>query len=724
VEGSDLAFLRALAETRSFTNGRPQSVTLTPDGSTALFLRALPRKAELRLYAFDLATGTERELASPETVLGARGEQLSPEEKARRERMRISARGIVGYELSKDGRQVLFTLGGRAFVVSITGEGLREVAGPGPQGEPLFDPHLSPDGQRLGFLRGGELHVQSLVDGEAKAVTAGATALVTHARAEYVAQEELSRFRGWWWSPDSTQLLYEEVDNRGVEQLWLQDPASMFKPVEPVAYPRPGKPNAKIRFGLVPAAGGATTWIDHHPATWEYVSRVFWDEGGPLCFVAVTRAQDELVLLAVEATGQTRELLHEKDAPFLNPERELRWLQDGGFLWNSERGGAWQLWRHGATGEAIGPLTAPRAGFVRTLGLDEARGVAWVQTAPSPVTEAVAEVSLDPRAARLTVLAPPEGDGSANVAAVFSKQSAARVVTVHGLHGAPRSLAVRADGTLAGALRSIAEEAPFEPRLALQQVGAPLVGGKPAEDGGFWTALVRPRDFDPAKKYPVLLQVYGGPHALTVRPNASAYLTDQWIADHGFLVVHADNRGTPLRGRDWEREIAGRFGEVPLEDQVAALQALAAQEPALDLGRVGVIGHSYGGFLATRAVLLRPDVFKAAVAGAPVVDWRNYDSTYTERYLGIPPPLGQSAVFEENGLLAHAARLSRPLLLVHGTADDNVHFSESLLLGDALFRAGRPFELLPQVGQTHMFSQPDLQVRYWERVFAFFRAHL
>ena len=721
-DGQELSFLRALAETKNFTSGRPVAVQLTPDGSSAVFLRGLPRRADLRLYAFDLQTGAERELASTELLLGSAGEQVSAEEQAQRERMRISAHGIVSFELSRDGLSALFTLGGRAFVVPVAGGAPREVAGPGPKGEPIFDPHLAPDGKSLGFVRGGELWV-SRIGSEARPVTSGATALVTHARAEFVAQEELSRFRGWWWSPDSKQLLFEEVDNSAVEQLWLQDPARLFHPVEPTPYPRPGKANAKIRFGLVSESGGPTTWIDHHPAQWEYVSRVVWQEHGPLTLIVLSRDQRDLAVLAVDKSGQTRELLREHDELFLNCERDLRWLRAGGFLWNSETGGAWQLFHHDASGKLLRALTPKEFGFVRLAGLDEAGGQAWVQRAPSPVRLEVWSVPLAGGAGKLL---PVPGEPADTVVAQFARASTARVVTVHPLHGAPRTVAVRADGAIAGELRSVAEPAPLDPRLEIQQVGAPplVASGQPATDGGFWTALIRPRDFDPAKKYPVLLQVYGGPNSNRVHPTASAYVIDQWIADHGFLVVHADNRGTQLRGRDWERAIAGRFGEVPLTDQVAALQALAAREPAIDLGRVGVMGHSFGGFLATRAVLERPEVFKAAVASAPVVDWSNYDTGYTERYLGVPPPAGQSAVYQENGLLAHAARLSRPLLLIHGTADDNVHFSETLLLADALFRAGKPFELLPQVGQTHMFYQPDLQVRYWERVFAFLRTHL
>jgi dipeptidyl-peptidase-4 len=264
-------------------------------------------------------------------------------------------------------------------------------------------------------------------------------------------------------------------------------------------------------------------------------------------------------------------------------------------------------------------------------------------------------------------------------------------------------------------LAAINEPYPFLPDVQVRKVG-------PA--AGFFTSVVKPRDFDRKRKYPVWLQVYGGPTSPGVLPFSPRYLVDQWIADHGYLVVRIDNRGTSGRGHAWERAILGRFADVPLEDQVTALQALAKLEPALDLTRVGIFGHSFGGFISALAVERRPDVFRAAVASAPVMDWMNYDTAYTERYLGVPPPAGRSDQYGRNGLLAYVQGLARPLFIIHGTADDNVHFSESLLLADTLFRAGKRFDFLPLAGITHIIAEPTLQVRDWQRVYGFFEEHL
>jgi dipeptidyl-peptidase-4 len=281
------------------------------------------------------------------------------------------------------------------------------------------------------------------------------------------------------------------------------------------------------------------------------------------------------------------------------------------------------------------------------------------------------------------------------------------------LNGLPRSV-VHPREKRVGELPSVAEEPGFTPKATVEKIG-------PGD--GFYTTVVRPRDFDPRKKYPVLLDVYGGPHHLHVVRAMRNWLIPQWLADQGFVVVAVENRGTPGRGRDWERAIHGKFGAVPIEDQVKGLTLLAAKHPELDADRVGAIGWSFGGYMAALAVLRRPDVFKAAVAGAPVTDWEDYDTHYTERYLGLLP--ADRKAYEEASLLPLAPKLERPLLLVHGTADDNVYYRHTLRLSDALIRAGREFEVMPLPGVTHMMSaDPTVYERYMTRAVAFFRKHL
>ncbi|HZI09393.1 MAG TPA: S9 family peptidase, partial [Myxococcus sp.] len=297
---------------------------------------------------------------------------------------------------------------------------------------------------------------------------------------------------------------------------------------------------------------------------------------------------------------------------------------------------------------------------------------------------------------------------------IVSKSGGLMVVHSSGPKAMPSVLVVRADGTKVGTLPEIAQEPPFVPNTEIRQVGPRR----------FWASITRPRDFKKGQKLPVIVEVYGGPTTTVVHQSMAAHLMSQWVADHGFLVVKFDGRGTPLRGAAWEREVKYDFATITIEDQAAAIQELAKDVPEVDLNRVGITGWSFGGYMAALGALKRPDVFKVAVAGAPVVDWLDYDTHYTERYLGVPQEHPEA--YEKSSLLTYAKQ-DKPigkLLLIHGTADDNVYFFHTLKLSDALFRAGKPHELLPLSGLTHMVPDPLVTERQWERVMDHFKRNL
>ncbi len=707
---ADEKFLRDLAETKGFTLGKPGHFVVTPDGSRVLFLRAEPRRARQHLYSMDVASGETRELITPEQVTGGAAEQLSAEEKARRERMRITGGGFTGFGLSRDGRKVVTSLSGRVFLVELGTGKSQLVADKDDKGHAPFDTHLSPDGAQVAFVRGGELWVAPVAGGPPLQLTSGAAGALTHAQAEFVAQEEMGRFTGHWWSADSQRLAYQEADATGVEELHFVDPAALFGAHSSQFYPRPGKANVKVRLGVVSASGGETTYVKWDAEKYPYLARVHWMKDAPLTIQVQTRDQHDLLLLEVDPkTGQTKELLREHDDAWVNLHDQYSWLRDGsGFLWASERGGAWQLELRARDGQPVRTLSAREAGFRGVRWLDPAGRTVIVAAGKEPIEQQLVEIPLDGSAARELTRGPGFHD------AIFAREARTHVRTLSRPDGASTAEVVRPDGTVAGVVPEVAERAPFAARVELAKVG---------QAPGFWTSLVRPRDFNPKRRYPVWLSVYGGPGHNVVVPTQEAYLFDQWIADHGFFVVRVDNRGTQWRGRDWERAIKYKFADVPLEDQVAGLQALAAGEPALDLSRVGVTGGSFGGFLSALCVLRRPDFFKAAVATSSVTDWLDYDTHYTERYLGVPGK--DDEIYPRNSLLQYAPNLARPLLLVHGTADDNVLFSHTLKLADALFRTGRSFETLPLAGQTHQVgADPVIRLQYWRRVFDFFHQHL
>jgi dipeptidyl-peptidase-4 len=712
----DLDLLRAMAQTRGYHLGAPAHATVTPDGSAVVFLRSAARDPKQSLYEMDVRTGEVRLLASPEAVLKG-PESLSPEERVRRERMRVRTTGFTSLELSHDGAHALVTLSGRLFVVDrATGKARELPTGAGA----AIDPHFSPDGTRVAYVRdddvysiaidsqgesAGVLHARRpLAGGGEVRVTRGGGEHLTHGLAEFVAEEELDRTRGFWWAPDGGRLLYEEADTKDVDVLSIADPFRPEQPPQRIAYPRPGHSNASLRFGIVPAAGGATTWVQWERARFPYVAQAAWPEGGPPLLFVLDRLQDVGQLLAVDvATGKTKVLVEEHDAAWVNVDPSVpRWLRDGsGFLWSSERGGDWQLELRDAAGAHVRDLLPPGWGYASVADVDEKARTAVVVGSDDPTQAAAWVVSLDGTAAPVRL-----GKGAGVASVRFGRSHDRYVSSETSLTALPRWFVRSLDGTVAREIPATAEAPATLPAVELAEVG-------PERSR---VAIVRPHGFRAGLRYPVIDAAYGGPGVTVVQQSALSFVRAQWMADATqAIVVAIDARGTPRRGRDWERALFHKLGTVPLEGHVAALEALGAKYPELDLSRVGVFGWSFGGYFAALAVLARPDFYKVAVAGAPPADWRDYDTTYTERYLGLPND--NPKAYDDASLLTYARKPgpSRPLLIVHGTADDNVWFLNSVKLTDALERGGRPFSLLPLAGTTHMLLDPDLSETVWLR---------
>ncbi|HEU4408332.1 MAG TPA: alpha/beta fold hydrolase [Polyangiaceae bacterium] len=705
----DTSFLKQYAVTRAFGQGEPTGFRVAPGGERVFFVRSDPREGVRDLYAYDVKAGAEKVVLSSRALLGQGDEVLSPEERARRERMRLTAKGIAQYELSLDGSKLLAPLGGRLFLHEVGPGTTREleVGKPAP-----VDPRFSPDGAKVSFVRAGDLYVIDLATGRETRLTEGATETVTHGLAEFVAQEEMARFVGYWWSPDAKFVAYQRTDNGPVERFYIADPAHPERAPQSFPYPRAGKANAEVTLGVAPAAGGPTVWVTWDRKAYPYLATARWDRGGPLVILVQNRAQTEEVLLSVDpATGATKPLLVERDPVWVNLDQSVpRWLRDGsGFLWSTERGGAFQLELRGPDGALVRALSAPGLGYRKLVGVDEARKVAYVIAGDEPSEAHLFALPLgggEPKR-----LDPPRGP--AEVSAFVASDGSALVLASESAEAPPRFSVLRPDGSEAGEIRNLAEKPSVEPKVTFTQVD-------PVHH--FRAAIVKPRDFQPGRRYPVLVNAYGGPHARMVYASRKRYLIPQWVADQGFVVVMFDGRGTPYRGREWERAIKGKAGEVPLEDQVRALRELAQQTPELDLSRVGIYGWSYGGYMASYALLKRPDVFHAAVAGAPVTDWHDYDTHYTERYLGLPDEANDA--YDRTSVLLAAKELRRPLLIIHGTADDNVYFFHGVKLSDALLRAGKPHEFLPLAGATHMVTDPAVVEQQYVRIAEFFRQHL
>ncbi len=697
-----------LARTRNYTLGLPAHVQPLPDGKSVLYLRSGPEDTRQHLYEYDIAHGGERELAAPD----ASPEHLSVEEKARRERARMTVTGITDLAVAENGGRVLVSEGDRLSVVSLPQGVVAPVAGSG-----WIAPRLSPDGHFVAVVRDHDLHVVGLDAGAADVqVTHGGSGTLSHGLAEFAAAEELDRADGAWWSPDSQRLIFEEADTSAVERHFIADPLHPNEPPVEFRYPRAGTANARIRFGLVGRGGGAVTWIDLDQATWPYVARVIWPKRAPPTLVVLNREQTREAVLAVDpATGHTRTLLTESDPAWIDlspmdgvPGRELpAWLPDGsGFLWAAQRGAQWQLELRRADGTLDHAVTPRGFPFLALDDVDAAHGSLVIAADHERLSQGLFRVAL---AGGVPV--PVAASPGLHRAAFSPEQHDLFADSVSGADGQAGTVLRRATGETVATLPSAAARLPRVPSVQYLRVGAQ----------GFDADVLRPSGFVPGRRYPVVLSVYAGPTVKMVQRAPRLSLENQCLADHGFIVVSLDGRGTPGRDHDFEHATKGDLIDLPLQDQVAGLQALGRRVPEMDMRRVGVEGWSFGGYFTAMATIRRPDIFAAGVAGAPVVDFADYDTAYTERYLGTPQD--DPGGYAKSDVLTYAATLSRPLLIMHGLTDDNVYFENTMKLTQALIAAGKPYRLLLLPG-THLLPDPLLRARVNEARAAFLAEEL
>jgi dipeptidyl-peptidase-4 len=667
------SFPRRQARTRRFTLGAPRGFTPSPDGARVVFLRSRGgTDAVTCLWTLDVASGEERLVADPRTLEHGDDEDLPPEERARRERAREQAGGVVAYATDHAVATAAFALSGRPYVVDLRDGEPRPLDAPGP----VVDPRPDPTGSRVAYVSGGALHVHELAPGTTAVLAAPEASTVTYGLADFVAAEEMGRMRGHWWAPDGQRLLVARVDDAPVRRWHIADPANPERVPAVVAYPAAGTPNAVVSLVLVGLDGSRVdvTWDALRD---EYLADVVWSRPEPLIAVQ-PRDQRALRVLRVDpATGGTT-LVHEQTDPY--------WVDvvpgvpactaSGALLRIADGDGARRLL---VDGEPVTPTTLQ----VRAL-LDVDGDTVLVSASDDPTSTALWTWSAADGLHRRTPEPGVHGGRLAGGTLVVTRQS---------LDDDGATTVVRPATGSERTVTSLAEPPGLEPRVVLHVVGPRALR----------TALLLPSWHTPGTPLPVLMDPYGGPHAQRVVAARSAYLTSQWFADQGFAVVVVDGRGTPGRGPAFERAVWGDLAAPVLDDQVHALHALAVDHPELDLARVGIRGWSFGGYLAALAVLRRPDVFHAAVAGAPVTDWTLYDTHYTERYLGRPDTHPEA--YARSSLLLDAAKLTRPLLLVHGLADDNVVAAHTLRLSSELLAAGRPHGVLPLSGVTHMTPQ-------------------
>jgi dipeptidyl-peptidase-4 len=660
------AFPRQFARTQRFSFGVPRAFTVSPDGERVLFLRT--RGGEDPVSCLWLQAGRAERLLVDPAGLGSPGGPLPAAEQIRRERARELASGIVAYSADAAAATVVFMLGARLWVAGTDGAAPRPV----PVVGPAVDPRIDPTGRRVAYVSDGALHVLELADGSDRVLAAPDGPDVTYGLAEHVAAEEMHRPRGYWWAPGGEHLLAARVDNSPVQRWWIADPANPQLPPRQIAYPAAGTANADVSLHVLGLAGGRTE-IRWDRTALEYLTTVGWDQAGPLLSVQSRDQRTVQILAADPATGATTLLHTERDPAWvtLTPGAPLR-TGSGALVQVSDLGGSRRLVVDGR------PVTPDGVQIREVFGAD---GESVLFAASQEPTEEHLW-SYHPERGAVQISAGPavhSGCAAGGTLVLVSHTDSGHVIRVSRA-GAPDA-----------SIGCVEAEPLHIPRITWLRAG----------QRGIRTALLLPSWHQPGgAKLPVLMNPYSGPAMqLVVRRRHGHFCEAQWFAEAGFAVVIADGRGTPGRGPAWEQEVQGDTLTLVIEDQLVALRAAAEHCPDLDLGRVGIRGWSYGGTLAAAAVIRRPDIFHTAISGAAPSDQRLYDTHWRERFLGQPDEEPEN--YARSSPITEAAALSRPLLLVHGMADDNVVVAHTLRMSAALLAAGRPHRVLPLSGSTH-----------------------
>lgn len=672
-DATQVPFPRLSARTMRFTLGIPTTWTLTPDGSHVLFLRS--RSGTERtglLWRYDVDQQVETLLADPTELLAGDDESLPAAELARRERMRQGGAGITAYSTDEAVRRIAVTVSGRVFVVDVSTAETVEV----PVAGPAVDPQLSPDGAWVAYHCDGGLHVAPAGgDQTGRALASASSPTESWGLSDFVHAEEIGRQHSFWWAPDSSSLLVVRVDEAAVTTAYIADPAHPDRAPMAVRYPFAGSANPSTTLWQVGLDGTREEVLPAHEPV-EYLVDVCWSAGRPALVTVLDRNQRNMQVLAWEpgAPPQQRRRVHDDCWVDVMPGAPA-WWQDQ--LLTIEHDRSSDTMRLHVDGTPVSPQGAQVRGV---LSVDDASVL--LSVSQDDRERRVAQYSA---AGDWTWLTEPDQITTAKAG------GGTLVVRTDPSDGCLPVVVVRRDGATAP-LGVHVVRPPVQPRprhLRRDRPDDPRV------------AVLLPSEHD-GGALPVLMDPYGGPHGQRVTSAARNYLESQWFADQGFVVVVADGPGTPGTPA-WERAMAGDMARPALTAQVRALDMLAEQVDVADLTRVAIRGWSFGGYLAAHAVLDRPDLFHAAVAGAPVTDFALYDTGYTERYLGRPQDRPDS--YNAHSLLVRAASLERPLMLVHGLADDNVLVANTLRLSSALLAAGRAHHVLPLSGVTHMTPQ-------------------
>ena len=699
----------------------PGALAFSPDDRFITYLLSPEANLVRQLYLFNPESGEHNLLLSPPDG-GATEQNIPLEEALRRERQRQLEVGVTQYAWAEHANRLLIPLPDGLYVQDGPRAPLRKIAAG--HVAPVLDPQFSPDGGWIAYVQEAELRVVSAEGGAPRQLTFGARETGRmHGLAEFIAQEEIGRSHGLWWSPDSRWIAFAEVDEAHIPvyRIVHQGKDAIGDGAqEDHRYPFAGRPNAKVRLGVISVDGGQAAWMDLGADDDLYLARVDWLPDGGLTAQLENREQTTLDLVRFDPqTGERTRLFRETSEVWINLHDLFKPLERGehagGFIWASERTGYRHLYLYDQSGDLVRALTQGEWMVDAVAGVDEeSRQVYFTATRDGPTESHLYAVSFAGGAPRRLTHEP-------GMHSVVVDHGFRRFIDIYDALDRPPVVTLRslADGSI---LRVIYDQR--DPRLEALALTPPELVTLSNRDGvTLYGAIFRPPAHFGPGPYPTIVSVYGGPHAQQVTNSwrMTVAMRAQSLRRLGFLVFVLDNRGSARRGLAFEREIKHTLGHPEVDDQVAGVKQLARQGLA-DPERVGIYGWSYGGYLSAMCLARAPEVFKVAVAGAPVTHWDGYDTHYTERYLGTPQT--NPLAYTESSLLRHVERIAGKLLLVHGLIDENVHFRHTARLINALIRARKSYDLLLFPDERHLPRHLADRVYMEERIRDYFLQHL
>ncbi|MGB6429874.1 MAG: DPP IV N-terminal domain-containing protein [Candidatus Acidiferrales bacterium] len=694
----------------------------SPDGSHLTYMQDGEAGGGGRpeMWIVDAATGQRKLLLDQDHVTKLLGPPIS-----RGQQTGLGRVTPPSYFWAPDGKSLLFASASELVWYDLATQAskilVRAKAGvPDDEGDDaadLEDPKISPDSHWVSFLRDHDIWAVNVATVQIHAVTQGGSEPVRHGELDWIYPEELDLHTAYWWSPDSARIAYLQLDERQVTRYPLVDQLDPRGTTTFERFPAAGDANPIAKVGVVSLSGGATHWMDTGTDTSVLLARVAWlPDSRRVAIERFNRAQTQLDLIFADAgSGRATTILTEQDKNWINVSDILYFFSDERrFIWSSERSGFRHLYLYDVSGALIAQLTHGDWEVESLEGVDEAAQSAYfISTQKSPIERQLYRASLsggDPvpitRAAGTheVVMAP----GCADFADAFSTEMTP-----------PREELDHADGTLETVLNeNHVAELETDHLSPVEFITIPGADGTPLH-----ASVIKPPDFDPAKKYPVIVHYYGGPGAqevLNAWDDGTQWQILLWheiMAQKGFIIFTLDNRGTSGRGHAFETPIARHFGAVEMADQLAGV-AWLAQQPWADTSRMGIWGWSYGGYLTCYLMLNAPGVFRAGLAVSPVTDWRMYDTIYTERYMGTPQD--NATGYSESSVLDKAGALEGKLLIAHGTDDDNVHFGQTVSLANRFVRAGKYAEYQIYAGRGHGLYDSVARVHLFDRATQFF----